>query len=477
MVGLIRQPHDHGGGCSGLKLPSSLRNGDRHVVPFRLATLALVLLAAPLAAQPADSGKDGYTLGPQDRLMIRVHTLRKNAGEIYPWAALNGEFSVGANGSVSMPIMGEIAASGRSTAELAETISQTLKQKADLAEIPSASVEVIKYRPLFVTGAVQQPGKYDYQPGLTVLQAVSTAQGIMRFADLNGAEREVVTAGGDLRVLDAERIGLEAKIARLTAEVSEAGTVTYPKELVERSSEPRFARAMREESLRFDARRDALKSEVEAIEKSKVLLRQELASLEVKAKSLDQLATITQKEVQSVNELLSKGLTVAPRQLSAESNRVMLESNRLDVQAATLRAQQSLARADRDAIDVRTKYRKEALDDMVTTRSMLDQNTEKAQTAERLLKNAKMRTNGLGDGSDDPIPVYELTRITASGPVTWTATENEVVRAGDVLKVSLFYPNRRKNGADAEVSRTSPPLSEAQLAAQPPLARRAQRSQ
>ena len=75
------------------------------MIPFRLMAFALVLLAPPVAAQPADSGKNGYTLGPQDRLMIRVHTLRKNAGEIYAWAALNGEFSVGADGSVSMPIM------------------------------------------------------------------------------------------------------------------------------------------------------------------------------------------------------------------------------------------------------------------------------------------------------------------------------------------------------------------------------------
>jgi polysaccharide biosynthesis/export protein ExoF len=438
---------------------------------------ALVLLSPPVAAQPADSSRNGYTLGPQDRLMIRVHTLRKNAGEIYSWAALNGEFSVSADGTVSMPIMGEISASGRSTAELAEIISQTLKQKADLAEIPSASVEVVKYRPLFVTGAVQQPGKYDYQPGLTVLQAVSTAQGIVRSADITGVEREVVTAGGEIRVLDAERITLEAKAARLTAEITEAETVTYPKELVERSSDPRVARALREEILRFNARRDAVKSEIEAIERSKVLLRQELTSLEVKAKSLDQLATITQKEVQSVNELLSKGLTVAPRQLSAESNRVMLESNRLDVQAATLRAQQTLARADRDAVDVRAKYRKEALDDMAITRSMLDQNTEKVQTAERLLKNAKMRTNGLGDGIDDPVPVYELTRVTATGPITWTATENEAVRAGDVLRVTLFYPNRRMDGASAEASTTTPPLSEAQLTSQRPSTRRVQRTQ
>jgi hypothetical protein len=299
----------------------------------------------------------------------------------------------------------------------------------------------------------------------------------MRSADLTGAEREVVTAGGDLRVLDAERIALEAKVARLTAEVSQAETLTFPRELLERSSDPRVERAMREEALRFSARRDALKSEIEAVERSKVLLRQELVSLEVKAKSLDQLAAITQKEVQSVNELLSKGLTVAPRQLSAETNREMLESNRLDVQAAALRAQQSLARADRDVVEMRAKYRKEALDDMATTRSMLDQNIEKVQTAERLLKNAKMRSNGLGDGADDPVPVYELTRIAASGPVTWTAMENEAVKPGDVLRVTLFYPNRRRNGASAEAPTSSPSSSGTQLTAQPSSARQVQRTQ
>ncbi|WP_162003589.1 polysaccharide biosynthesis/export family protein [Microvirga tunisiensis] len=445
------------------------------MVSFRLI-LALLILASPVVARAADSGVEGYTLGPQDRLMIRVHTLRKNAGEIYPWAALNGEFSVGANGSVSMPIMGEIPAAGRSTAELAHVISEALKQKADLAETPSTSVEVVKYRPYFVTGAVQQPGRFDYQPSLTVLQAVSTAQGISRAADLTGADREIIAAGGDLRVLDAERIALEAKVARLTAEVSEAANVTYPSKLIERSSDPRIARAMREEILRFEARREALKSEVEAIERSKILLRQELAALEVKAKSLDQLATITQREVQSVNELLSKGLTVAPRALSAESNRVMLESNRLDVQAATLRAQQSLARADRDVVEIRTKYRREALDDMATARSLLDQNAEKAQTSERLLQNAKLRANAFGDGIDDPIPVYELTRLTPSGPVTWTAAENEAVKAGDVLRVMLVYPNRRKSSASAEGEPASPPQAEAQLTVQPPLPKRSERS-
>jgi hypothetical protein len=100
---------------------------------------------------------------------------------------------------------------------------------------------------------------------------------------------------------------------------------------------------------------------------------------------------------------------------------------------------------------------------MATTRSIIDQNVEKIQTAERLMKNAKMRTNGLGDGTDDPVPIYELTRITASGPVTWTATESETVKAGDVLRVTLFYPNRRREGASTEAAPVSPPLSGVKL--------------
>ncbi|MGH6809320.1 MAG: polysaccharide biosynthesis/export family protein, partial [Ensifer adhaerens] len=133
----------------------------RHVA-FLSIVLPLVFAAAPGATETPERSQSRYLLGPQDRLMVRVHSLRRNIGEAHAWESLNGEFAVGADGTVSMPIVGQVRAAGGTTAELADQISRILKETANLADLPSASVEVFKHRPFFVLGAVQLPGKYEF---------------------------------------------------------------------------------------------------------------------------------------------------------------------------------------------------------------------------------------------------------------------------------------------------------------------------
>ena len=411
-------------------------------VAFLFIVLPLVFAAAPGAAETPEGSQTRYLLGPQDRLMVRVHSLRRNIGEAYAWASLNGEFAVGADGTVSMPVVGHVRAAGGTTAELADQISRILKETANLADLPSASVEVIQHRPFFVLGAVQLPGKYEFQPGMTVLQALSIAQGLARAADLTGVERDMIEAGGGFRTLAAERIALEAKQARLSAEIAGADDISYRDDLAARIDDPRVALARREETLRFSTRRDALKAELDAIEQSKQLLQQELKSLDDKGKSLDRQLELNKRELRIVSDLVSRGLTVTPRQLAAENTQVNIESNRLDVQVATLRAHQSLTRANRDIVDLRAKYRKETLDDSALTRSLLDQNAEKMQTAEKLFQHAETRSPGTRSEVDELVPTYKLTRVTPSGPVSWVTSEDALLEPGDVLQVGLPRPSR-----------------------------------
>jgi protein involved in polysaccharide export with SLBB domain len=412
--------------------------------------IALSLALSPVALAQAtsnDAALGQYLLGPQDKLMVRVHSLRRSVGEAVAWAPLNGEFLVSADGSVSLPIIGEIRAAGGTTSDLAEQIRKRLREAANLTETPSASVEVLRYRPFYVLGAVQQPGKYEFQPRMTVLQALSTAQGLARATELSGAEREMVTAGGDLRALEAERIALEARAARLASEIAEASLIVVPAFLAQRSEDPRVVKALREENLRFDARRAAVQAELTAIEQAKVLLQQELSSLAEKGRSLDRQIEANKRELRLVADLLTRGLTVSPRQIAAENTQVTIESNRLDVQVATLRAQQTLARANRDMVDVRTRYRKEALDDSATTRVLVDLNVERTRTAEQLLRQAETLSPASRADAEEAAPVYRLTRLTAAGTVTWMAAEDTMLEAGDVLQVTM--PRAPRRGAQA----------------------------
>jgi protein involved in polysaccharide export with SLBB domain len=413
------------------------------------AALAAPMLSITPTPSAAQSAPQRYTLGPQDRLMIRVHSLRRNTGEAMAWTPLNGEFTVGADGTVSMPIIGPIRAEGQTVTKLAEQIGSALKESANLAETPSASVEILRHRPFYILGAVQQPGKFEFLPGLTVLQALSTAQGLARAADLSGLERDMIMSSGELRTLEAEKIALEATMARLSAEIAEADMIGPVPALADIASDPRVATAIAEETLRFRARRSALQGELDAIEQSKVLLQRELVSLDEKGKSLDRQIEANKRELRLVSDLVSRGLSVSPRQLAAENTQVTIESSRLDVQVAALRAHQALARANRDIVDLKARHRKEALDTSATTRALLAQNAEKTETARRMLRNAESRSPGSGAEVEEIVPRFRLTRNEASGRTTRMVSDSEMLQPGDVIEVllPLLQPGARGRAA------------------------------
>ncbi len=141
-------------------------------MPLRRAVLLLLSgLAAcagptdglpPLAEEPGTE----YRLGAGDQ--VRVITFADEQ--------LTGEFRVGDHGTVSLPLLGPVPAAGHTTSELEAAITAALKQRG-LFRDPSVSVEVTAYRPIFILGEVSRPGQYPYQPGMSVVTAVTVAGG------------------------------------------------------------------------------------------------------------------------------------------------------------------------------------------------------------------------------------------------------------------------------------------------------------
>lgn len=410
--------------------------------------MALAALIAILPRAAAAGAGEGYRLGPQDKLEIRVYDLRTGSGEAHQWAALNGEFLVDATGAVSLPLLGEVPASTGTPADLADAISARLQAKIGLAQRPDASVQVIKYRPFYIIGAVDKPGEYDYRPGLSVLQAVGTAGGMLRAGSdsLIGYERDALSQRGELRVLAADRIDLQIRQARLDAEIADADTITLPPEIKARATEPGMVRAVREEQLLFDARRNALKSQIDALKQAKGLLSSELTSLAAKDATLGRQLDLTRKELSQVNDLVAKGMAVVPRQLAAEQSTASFESSRLDVQLATLRAQQDLSKADRDMLDLKAKRRDEALTEASVVRGKLVADDERIDTTRQLVYQSEVRAPmAVARDSADRQPIYMLSHRNGAETETHAVTEADVVAPGDVLKVML--PSRDVPGA------------------------------
>ena len=107
-----------------------------------------------------------YRLGPGD--VVRLITFGEDS--------LTGEFRVSDSGTIALPLMGSVRASGLSPDALAARVSQTLVQR-NILRSPSVSAEIVAYRPIFVLGEVSKPGQYPYQPGMTVVTAAAVAGG------------------------------------------------------------------------------------------------------------------------------------------------------------------------------------------------------------------------------------------------------------------------------------------------------------
>ena len=118
-----------------------------------------------LSAAPAE-----YTLGPGDEIEILVHQE----------ADLSMTLRVSESGVFSYPYLGTLTASGRSTSELEKEITNGLLQ--DILVHPSVAVRINSYRNFYISGEVKRPGGYPYQPGLTLLQAITLAGGPTEWA-------------------------------------------------------------------------------------------------------------------------------------------------------------------------------------------------------------------------------------------------------------------------------------------------------
>jgi polysaccharide export outer membrane protein len=139
----------------------------------RLAVISLCALlvgcsVAHLAAvsetpQPTTSA---YMIGPGDQLQISV----------YGQPDLSKEYTVTAEGNLSLPLVGQIHAAGLSVVQLEGEVRHRL---AEYLINPQVTVAMQQFRQRFtVLGEVQKPGSFTLEKPTTVMEAVSMAGGL-----------------------------------------------------------------------------------------------------------------------------------------------------------------------------------------------------------------------------------------------------------------------------------------------------------
>jgi len=114
-----------------------------------------------------------YTIGVEDTLQI----------DVFDVPDLSRTVQVDGAGSIVVPLIGQVQASGRTPNQLADYIATELGEKYLKNPIVTAMVKDPASQKVTVDGSVVQPGIYQIGPHTTLLQAVALARGPDQVSD------------------------------------------------------------------------------------------------------------------------------------------------------------------------------------------------------------------------------------------------------------------------------------------------------
>jgi polysaccharide export outer membrane protein len=141
----------------------------------RIAAALLVLLCGAASAQTATRTEqdppNAYAIGLGDVLEISVW---KNPD-------LSVTVPVRPDGRISVPLLGDVQAAGRTPLALKQTLTDGYKEYVTAPGV-SVVVKEIHSRKIYVTGEVAHPGTYDLEPRGKLMQALALAGGLTPYA-------------------------------------------------------------------------------------------------------------------------------------------------------------------------------------------------------------------------------------------------------------------------------------------------------
>ena len=141
---------------------------------FSLTTFSFAADAQPQKKEAPQAPPPDYVVGAEDVLDISVW---KNAD-------LSRVVIVRPDGMISLPLIGDVKASGLTPEQLKAAIEKKLREYSETAVV-SVIVQAVNSYKVFVLGEVRNPGVQSYKTNTSVLQAITLEGGFTEYASKN----------------------------------------------------------------------------------------------------------------------------------------------------------------------------------------------------------------------------------------------------------------------------------------------------
>ncbi|GJE41543.1 polysaccharide biosynthesis/export family protein [Methylobacterium soli] len=357
---------------------------------------------------------------------------------VYPRVDLSGEYVVEPGGTVMLPLFGAIEAAGRPAsafkADLSEAFDRLFHRRCNI------TVSLLQRAPIYVVGAVRNPGSFPYAPGLMVIQAVALAGGDLE----NGAPAQAIESTREQERRDGTRDRLKGLLVRKAALIAERdGTpvskVPALRDLVgAEAAAALLANEQRLALLRAQNQASARATRERAI----VAIHDEIELLRQRMGNFDAQIKVRGERLKMMEALFARQVVENERVADVRRDYVDMEGRRRDIEISLLQAEQRQENAKK-ALDQSEIERRLNLERDLTQVEAEIQLAERAYGALNATV-ALMARTAPPASRDAGILVYDVIRRTGDVTEAVRAAELDGLEPGDVLRVRVLPPEKVK---------------------------------
>lgn len=399
---------------------------------------------APLAVSNAGEG-DVIAYG--DRLKITfyesvgVKVDSSNASSdrvvaaVFPRMDLSAEYEVNESGSVNIPKLGQIFATGQSIvalqSELAAAFQRAIGRSSDV------HVGIIGRQPIYVLGTVRNAGSFKFTPGMTVLQALADAGG----RDLGDTSRAIEATRETERLRQAEdkMDRLVVKQAMLIARRENSDSIVLSadtKSRLSRTSSPERLKALIAGAAAIlSADRKSYQQQLVLAQRQVAIARTEVEAQNMRVGQLKDLLAKKQERLHGLEGIAASGSVPRYKLTDVNADISELVARQEDLRVTLAQAERRLIEAEIAQAKVERDYPAETERDLATTQEAIDDCTRaiaSMQAVTRILDSSLPQAASGSAGTQSLI----ITRRAGTGLTTIPAADTTLLLPGDVLQVN-----------------------------------------
>jgi polysaccharide export outer membrane protein len=281
--------------------------------------------------------------------------------------ALSRRVAVDDTGKIYLPLIQGINAVGLSLPELQLKVRDLMI--ASNFRNPEVTVKIVEYQPVYVDGAVANPGSYPYHPGLTVRDVVALADGY-----------DVMQRPETAR-LSGELVGHALRAARLQAALDGRTEIDIKHLPAVPIAPANLSEIIAIEVQRLRAEQDDHNKEKLHLERLIQTTREEIASLEQARQEEAREVAQLRSDAAHTRELLQKGLVQSTRVLEQQQALSGAGFRLFDVTARATSARNDLEKLTRQLQKASDDRRLKILQELET--ALLELATTQLRTADQ----------------------------------------------------------------------------------------------